>query len=422
VCTRLQVACQHILTILHELHACASWTQKFKSIGLDIGPLRSLMAQTQRFLHLTELLLIECSQARRFVKTLFQVLMRQSQKLSDQPVTAVGATAPPKEDMDHFIARMQQSQSLELLEVTSRINGTAKRASDHIGATVGSLPSKGLVANALLEASQRLAADAEKVGEHIVEALSSHVSILACIPVHAPSPWSSVGLPELKASANSDFAAGVPSPRGLGGSTLSMTWESLGPGLGVRLILLWSGGGAFGAELHVCRVGLVPASPGATPPVKLEYAHVHAGHAVAVAGPTGSQSGSLPAHFVLCQMYDSSHAAALILQEQPSAPDGAVATVCLIDVSFLAFHSVPRLGGATIEDQPLPAACALEGLAEGALRRSVALPESYVWSSAMRCMSTRGVCSVYARPARRLLTLDMEAEADDDENEDDIAE
>merc|ERR1712232_1214585 len=32
-CTRLQIAAQHILTILHELHASASWVQKFKSIA-----------------------------------------------------------------------------------------------------------------------------------------------------------------------------------------------------------------------------------------------------------------------------------------------------------------------------------------------------------------------------------------------------
>lgn len=382
---------------------------------------------------------MECSQARRFVRTLFQILMRQSQKLADQPVAAEpGASAPLKEDMDYFIARMQQSQSLELLEMTGRISGAATRASDNVASAGGtamamsnlSEPLKGPMASSLLEAAQRLAADAEKVGEHIVEALSSHVSILACVPVHAPSPFNNVGLPELKAAAMSDFAAGVPSPRGLGGSTLSMNWESLGEGLGVRLVLLWSGGGALGAELHICHVGLTPAPPGATPPVKLEYAHIHAGKDTAVSDAAGSRGGGPAAHFVLCQMYDSSHAAALILQEDPAAPGGAVATVCLVDVSSLALHTVPRLGSAigdTGEEQhrqtQLPAAIALESLPEGALRRSVALPESYAWSSAMRCMSTRGVCSVYARRARRLLTLDMDGEADDEEDADeDIAE
>jgi len=420
VCTRLQVAGQHILTILHELHACASWYQKFKAIGLDIGPLRSLMAQTQRFLHLTELLLMDCSNARRFVRTLFQVLIRQSQKLSDQPVAAEpGATAPLKEDMDDFIARMQQSQSLELSEVTGRISGTAPRADAGASGGLAGLAGPGGVANSLVEAAQRLASDAEKVGEHIVEAVSGHVSVLACIPIHAPSPWASMSLPELKTAANSDFAAGVPSPRGLGGSTLSMTWESLGPGKGVQLILLWSGGGAAGAELHLCKVGLTPAPPGTTPPLKLERARIHA----------SSSEGSGPTHFVLCQMYGPSHAAALILQEQPTAPGGALATVCLIDMSFLAFATVPRLGGSGGDSGdedvaiqiPLPPSVAVDGLEEGALRRSVVLPESYVWSSAMRCMSTRGVCSVYARRARRLLTLDMDAEADDDEELDDEA-
>jgi len=432
VCTRLQVAGHNILTILHELHACASWTQKFKSIGLDIGLLRGLMAQTQRFLHLTELLLMECSEARRFVRTLFQVLIRQSQKLSDQPITAEpGASAPLKEDMDAFIACMQQNQSLELSEVTGRISGAAPAVMVTSPAG-GRLPRQldaasaqpSSIASSLLESTQRLAADAEKVGEFIVEALSSHVSVLACIPVHAPSPWASIGLPEVKAAAKSDFAAGVPCPRGFGSSTLSMTWESLGPGLGVRLILLWSGGGAFGAELHMCRVALKPAPPGTIPPVKLERARVTAGGmSSSLASPGGSSSSRLPAHFVLCQMYDPSHIAAVVLEEQPTAPGGALATVCLIDVSLLDFSAVPRLGGATsdaISDDvspqtPLPVAVSLEGLPEGALRRSVILPQCYVWSSAMRCMSSRGVCSVYAWRARRLLTLDMDAEADDDE-------
>jgi hypothetical protein len=422
VCTRLQVAGQHILTILHELHACASWTQKFKAIGLDIGPLRNLMAQTQRFLHLTEVLLMECSQARRFVRTLFQVLLRQAQKLSDQPAAAEpGASAPLKDDMDDFIARMQNSQSLELSEVTGRISGNAQCGST--AGVVRPLEDGGLptaVASSLLEAAQLLAGDSEKVGEHIIVALSTHVAVLACIPVHAPSPWTSVGLPELRTAANSDFAAGVSSPRGLGGSTLSMTWEALGPGLGVRLILLWSGGGGSGAELHICRVGFTPAPPGTTPPVKLEQVGIHAGQQ--------GNSGSQPAvHFMLCQMYDPSTAAALILEEQPKAAGGALATVCSIDISSLDFSVVPRLGGAGCDAMdedtslhvPLPLPIALESLPDGALRRSVVLPESYVWSSAMRCMSTRGVCSVYARRARRLLTLDMEGEADDDEECDD---
>merc|ERR1719210_3335300 len=89
-CTRLQVAGHHILTILQELLAYASWLQKYKSIGLEVGPLRSLMTRTQDFNKLTELLLIECSQARRFVKTLLQVLLRTGQRLAtpEQPSVA----------------------------------------------------------------------------------------------------------------------------------------------------------------------------------------------------------------------------------------------------------------------------------------------------------------------------------------------
>ena len=51
---------------------------------------------------------------------------------------------------------------------------------------------------------------------------------------------------------------------------------------------------------------------------------------------------------------------------------------------------------------------------------SAALPEGYMWASAIRAMSTRGVCSVYAHRARRLLTLDMEAEADEEEEDNDM--
>merc|ERR1711871_1837041 len=99
-------------------------------------------------------------------------------------------------------------------------------------------------------------------------------------------------------------------------------------------------------------------------------------------------------HVMLCQMYDASHAAALILQEQSSASGGALPTVCLIDVSTLSFTSVPRLGGASgdiVEDEhiPLPPSLGLHELNDEALKRSEVLPESYVWSSAMRCMSSR---------------------------------
>jgi len=422
VCTRLQVAGNHILTILHELHACAGWTQKYKSIGLEVEPLKRLMAQTQRFLQLTELLLLECSQARRFLRTLFQVLLRMSQKMADQPSAAEpGVSAPTKEDMDDFISRMQQSQSLELLEVTNRISGSVFRTADAASTIIPghsrwSQNALETQPQSLLESAQGLAAEAEKVGTNMVETLSAHVAVLACIPVNTPSPWASVAIPELKTAASQDFAAGVPSPRGIGGSTLALSWEALDPGLGARLNLLWSGGGSYGAELHICRVNLTPAPPGVTPPINLERARL-----LATSPPVGN---GRPAHFVLCQMYDACNASVLVLEEQGSAAGGAVATVCLVNVSILPFHAVSRIGGCGADDGgslQLPPPSYLANLPADSMKRSVKLPESYVWSSAMRCMASRGVCSVYARRARRLVTLDMEAEANDDEENDEDA-
>lgn len=126
---------------------------------------------------------------------------------------------------------------------------------------------------------------------------------------------------------------------------------------------------------------------------------------------------------MLCEMYDPKHVAALVLQEQANLAglSGVVTAVCLVDVSELEFCSVARLCGAQGEEPAqLPSAVALEALPEASVKRSAELPDSYLWASAMRVMSTRGVCSIYAWRARRLLTLDMEAEAEeDDDNEDD---
>merc|ERR1712232_1253029 len=61
VCTRLQLAGQHILMALQELIACARWQQKFEVIGLEEGPLIELVRHAQDFVRLTELLLLDCS-------------------------------------------------------------------------------------------------------------------------------------------------------------------------------------------------------------------------------------------------------------------------------------------------------------------------------------------------------------------------
>jgi len=114
VTTRLQVACHHLITILHEMHARAGWEQKFKAIGLEPGPLEGLQAQARALLRLGELLLIECSQARCFAKTFFQLFLRMASKLPDQTPSAsemshiANCGSPTREDLDEFIARLQQ--------------------------------------------------------------------------------------------------------------------------------------------------------------------------------------------------------------------------------------------------------------------------------------------------------------------------
>jgi len=63
-------------------------------------------------------------------------------------------------------------------------------------------------------------------------------------------------------------------------------------------------------------------------------------------------------------------------------------------------------------------AVSLEEFPESCISRSVALPESYIWASAMHVMATRGVCSIYALRARRLLTLGMGTDGEKDDKDD----
>merc|ERR1712048_1476848 len=113
---------------------CANWTQKYKSIGLEIDPLQQLLDRTNDFLRFTELLLIECGQARRHVRTLFQVLSRMAQQLAE-PQSGVepngsNSPCPTKEDMDDFVSWIERRQSLELQEVTDCIGDTRIMATD----------------------------------------------------------------------------------------------------------------------------------------------------------------------------------------------------------------------------------------------------------------------------------------------------
>eukprot|EP00927_Polykrikos_kofoidii_P071723 TRINITY_DN67959_c0_g1_i1.p1 TRINITY_DN67959_c0_g1~~TRINITY_DN67959_c0_g1_i1.p1 ORF type:complete len:925 (+),score=165.99 TRINITY_DN67959_c0_g1_i1:55-2829(+) len=456
VCTRLQLASQHLLTTLQELLACASWTQRFRAIGLDVELLQLLLEHTRHFARLTELLLLDCNQTRRFVRTLFQVLLHTAQRLNDQPPgpgdppggLAGSAGAPSKEDMDEFVNRMERRQSLEMREISERISGVFRS----IGAAAGAVrdspkatpPSAAATPSSLAAAVQMLTDGAEVLGRRVVAALSARCAPLACFPLWVPSAWSSVVSPELRAAA----AAMLTVDRGTEGDTmgssyrasslectLSMAWEdSASDKPGARLVLLWAGGGRREANLHVCRVWIPPEPPGVVPsPPKLELLQLCAG-------------GPLPTHFLLCQLYDASRVVALLLRENASGGVGATATVCLITVSNSLFRAVDESaqasdrsssGGATVLDSdaerraivgiafgvgdgviPFPPPIFLRDLPEGCVRSSETLPDSFVWSTALRAMSTREVCSIYSRRARRLLTLDMAEDDEDDDAED----
>jgi len=208
----------------------------------------------------------------------------------------------------------------------------------------------------------------------------------------------------------------VAPPRGLGRSTLSLTWEEPEEGrLGSRLLLLWSGGGGREAELHLCRICMEPAPPTSPAPPQLERMRLRVGGLFA-----GSRAAArAPAHFLLCQTYDQGRIATLVLQEQAGASGGTQAVVCLVDLSGQEFERLGSPGTAALEGLPPPPAVSLEELPEGSVRRSDELPGGYAWASAMRVMASRGVCSLYAWRARRLLTLDMQADGEDDDDEDD---
>lgn len=406
-CTRLQVAGHHILTILHELHACATWAHKFKSIGLDPEPLQRLVLRTQDFLRLTELLLTECAEARKFVRVLFQVLLRTSQRLSDQPGDLAGSLS--REDTDDFVARMQRKESLELAGVNRRIgaarSGTAEPVPAASGPTWASVETPGPTTSggdslpaSLAGAVRCLSEDVEKIGVQILNTVSGHVSLLASMPLRAEPPWTCLPA-ELQQAATKDAAADLSGPRALGRSTLQVSWEPLEEGKGARMLLAWSGGHRR-AEMHLCRIWLKPAPLAAPSPPQIEYARLHACSAGGVS------------HILLCQVYNPQQVVTVMLQEKAGAIGGGVATVCLVDVASLDFHKME--GDFSAMSAPSQS---LDDLPTTSVHRSVALPESYAWASAMRVMHTRSVCSVYAGCRRRLLTLDMDTEEEDEDDE-----
>jgi len=447
-CTRLQVAGHHLLAILHDLHARAAWPQKFQSIGLSVEPLQRLQLLTWDFIRSTELLLIECSKARRFTRTLFQVLLRMSHKILEQPPPT--EPGPSQEEMNDFIGRMQRGESLELVEVMQRIRGPLpgeddlppppespeNRDSRNPGQRGMEQTKPGdRPAVSLARAVQRIVAEAEKVGEQIVAALSAHVTPLALMPVCAPSPRLSIALPEFQnagpdnTSASLEFSARCPCP-----TALNMTWE--GKGAAARLLLVWAGGGPQSetrgvSELHLCRVRLphgaqisTALGSGVCPPPpapQFEYARLRACSASSSLA-SGRAGCSTATHFLLCQMYDETHIVALVLEEQLGAGGAGspVVQVLLVDIASLTFYETTGLGDASCSTAQGAASCpvvSLQELPEGAVRRSAPLSESYIFASEMRAMASRGVCTIYARRPRRLVTLDLAAEAEEEDDE-----
>mmetsp|Transcript_17339 Transcript_17339/g.38426 ORF Transcript_17339/g.38426 Transcript_17339/m.38426 type:complete len:775 (+) Transcript_17339:77-2401(+) len=396
-CSHLQVAVQHMLTILQELKVCAGW-DRFTSIGLDSALISQLEEQVMRFAALTEQLLLDSSYARRFARTVFHLLLYQAQKLSEgaTPDNTTGTpssrldpahcTAPNPSDVEDFVARQQ---SLELKEVTSRIGSRAK-ASD---------AEEEVEASLAFQVAQ-LVSLVKGLGQGISSEMARHSAPLMCESFSAPSPWHCVASPELRAVASADAASLVPSPRGIGLPRVHMAWEDLSTNQGKglketlpeQLLILWCGGSPE-AQLHLARIHLPVGAPGAAIQPQSQLATLKV-----------NSLGS--GHFMLSRSYDASHVAALILEEGESKQP--TATVCLLDISALEFHPPG-------EEVPM----VLNQLPQDALRQSAALPESYLWASSMRVMSHRGVCSIYSWRKRRLLTLDLEDE--DDAEDDDMA-
>ncbi|CAE7506809.1 APC4 [Symbiodinium sp. CCMP2456] len=369
-CTRLQVAVQHLLAILQDLKAC-SGRQRFQSIGLDSELLCELETQTLRFSSLTEHLLLDCSKARSFARTLFQLLLFQAQKLTEN-TDATPSTRPESrsgacvalgtdEDVESFVAAMRSRRSLELEEVSQRIGKSAK----------GSENQESLVTQLMT-----LSSTAEGLGEQLCAAMARCSRVMAERHLQMAPPWQSLKRPEGSET--------LQSPRGLGRPVVHMVWEEregdsqLVETLPARLRLLWCDGTEAGAQLCLARLDF--------PSSELAMAKLSAGSF---------------GHFLLCRSYDAERVAVLLQDTKR-----VTTQVCLMNLEAIPFTS----------GLPVPATDFTE-LAQDAVKQSEPLPESYFLASAMRVMSQRGVCSVYSSRARRLLTLDMEADEDDMEDD-----
>ena len=206
------MAVQHLLAILQDLQAC-SGRQRFQSIGLDSELLRELETQTLRFSSLTEHLLLDCSKARSFARTLFQLLLFQAQKLTEN-TDATPSTRPESrsgacvalgtdEDVESFVAAVRSRRSLELEEVSQRIGKSAKQGSENQDSLVTQLLT--------------LANTAQGLGERLCATMARHSRVMAERHLQMAPPWQSLKRPE-----GNEI---LQSPRGLGRLVVHMVWE-----------------------------------------------------------------------------------------------------------------------------------------------------------------------------------------------------
>ena len=376
-CTRLQVAVQHLLAIIQDLKAC-SGTQRFKSIGLDNGLLCQLDTQTLSFASMTEHLLLDCSKARCFVRTLFQLLLFQAQKLTEStegtPSNRPDSKAISSADIDDFVAAVRERRSLELEEVTRRI-GKAQATDEE----------------SLVTQLATLTAAAEGLGTQLCAAMARHSHVLVEQRLRLAPPWQSLR-PEHRPEVRPELARSGASPRGMARPVVHMAWEdrevkedsdqALAETLPEQLRLFWCDGAEGGAQLCFARLRVEVRARGA--PIQPELAMARLKADAAGAG-----------HFLLCRGYDATRVAVLLQDAQQMTT-----RVCLLDLEAVPFRTDPPVMLTELTEQD-------------AVRQSAPLPESYWCASAMRVMSQRGVCSVYSWRARRLLTLDMDADEDD---------
>mmetsp|Transcript_17596 Transcript_17596/g.40697 ORF Transcript_17596/g.40697 Transcript_17596/m.40697 type:complete len:849 (-) Transcript_17596:27-2573(-) len=409
-CTRLQVAGMHILTLAADLLGHAE-AEKFKAFGMPVDDLRQVAEQTKAFLVMIEELLSKCGKARLFVRVLCQVLVQTAQRMAENPPTQgtdLGSAQSAPEDLNAFLDRMKNQQCLDLADISERIGATKSSRAQATAAsppgTSGSTADLAAGRMSLDVAAQLLLSKGRQVGNSLLLALTSRVRLLGCVPVNVGSPWTMVSSHELRKAAMAEAGKAFPSVRSLSSPKIVLRWEAFPQSSGCRLLVLCTSSTSKEAELQMLRIR-VPPAPASKPP-EPAVSRIRLSAAM-VTGSTSMKSS----HFMLGELYDASTIAALALCE--SADGGAVPIVCLLDIADVDFHGEARLSESMDVDTHPSHEVPLTLLPSEAIKRRT-LDDSYIWASAMRVMCSRGVCSIYAWRARRMLTLDMEAEDEDE--------